>query len=64
MELNRSLFSAVLRKLPDSAWSRKGTHNERGSFTVGGYLEHVAHHLEHHIKFIHAKREKMGKEMW
>jgi len=21
-------------------------------------------HLDHHMKFIHAKRIKMGKEMW
>ena len=61
---NRELFAHVLRQLADSAWSRKGTHNERGEITVGGYLKSVVDHLEHHIHFIHLKRAKMGKEMW
>jgi hypothetical protein len=64
VEANRRQFARVLRKLPDSAWSRKGTHNERGEVTVGSYLKSVVDHLEHHIKFIHAKRAHWGKEMW
>jgi hypothetical protein len=64
VDMNRKLFAGVLRKLPESAWSRKGTHNERGAMTVGGYLDAVVKHLDHHIHFIHAKRAKMGKEMW
>jgi hypothetical protein len=57
-------FAKVLRKLPDEAFARKGTHNERGPVTLGGYLESTVKHMEHHLKFIHAKRAAMGKEMW
>jgi uncharacterized damage-inducible protein DinB len=57
-------FARVLRKLPDSAFERKGTHNERGPVTLGEYLQHMVKHMEHHLKFIHAKRAAMGKEMW
>ena len=64
IDANRKLFASVLRKLPTSAWERKGTHNERGTITVGGYLKSTVDHLEHHIGFIHKKRAKMGKEMW
>jgi hypothetical protein len=64
LDANRKLFTTVLRKLPEKAWSRKGTHNERGELTVGGYLKSTMDHLEHHINFIHKKRAKMGKEMW
>ena len=64
VDAHRKLFAKVLRKLPDSAWARKGTHNERGAITVGGYLKSTVDHLEHHIKFIHAKRAHWGKEMW
>lgn len=60
----RKLFAVVLRRLPKDAWNRKGTHSERGELSVGGYLKAAADHLEHHIKFIHAKRAWMGKEMW
>ncbi|HYO11294.1 MAG TPA: DinB family protein [Tepidisphaeraceae bacterium] len=64
VDANRKLLAGVLRKLPENAFARKGTHNERGELTVGGYLKSVVDHLEHHIRFIHAKRAKMGKEMW
>jgi hypothetical protein len=64
LDANRKLFTTVLRKLPEKAFERKGTHNERGTLTVGGYLKSTVDHLEHHITFIHKKRAKMGKEMW
>ena len=64
VDLNRKLFVNVLRKLPEAALSRKGNHNERGVITVGKYLQSTVDHLEHHLKFIHAKRANMGKEMW
>jgi len=64
LDANRKLFTIVLRKLPAKAWERKGTHNERGTLTVAGYLKSTVDHLEHHINFIHKKRAKMGKEMW
>jgi DinB superfamily len=60
----RKAFARVLRKLPDAAFARAGTHNERGRITVGSYLQAVVDHLEHHVKFIHDKRAHMGKEMW
>jgi hypothetical protein len=53
-----------LRKVPDAALQRKGTHNERGVVTAGKYIQSTVEHLEHHLKFIHAKRANMGKEMW
>jgi hypothetical protein len=64
LDLNRKLFVSVLRTLPASAWDRKGTHNERGAITVGGYLKSTVDHLDHHLNFIHKKRAHMGKEMW
>lgn len=64
LDANRKLFARVLAKLPDSAWARPGTHNERGPLTVGTYLQSTVDHLEHHLKFVHAKRAFMGKEMW
>src|SRR5258705_13360836 len=34
VDLNRKQFTNVLRRLPDSALQRKGTHNERGVLTA------------------------------
>ena len=63
-ELNRKLFAAVLRKLSPGAFNRTGNHVERGTVTLRQSLQFMIEHLDHHLKFIHAKRAKMGKEMW
>jgi predicted metallo-beta-lactamase superfamily hydrolase len=64
VELTRRQLAIVLRKLPDSAFQRSGTHNQAGKKTLADLIQTAADHLEHHVKFIHAKRAKMGKEMW
>src|SRR5436309_13646995 len=61
---NRKMFARVLRKLPDSAFDRKGTHNERGVVTLGQQVKGYIQHLDHHLKFLIDKREKLGKMMW
>lgn len=63
-ELNRRNFARVLKKLPDAAFNRIGTHNERGPLTLAAMLETTVNHLKHHMEFIVSKREKLGKMMW
>jgi uncharacterized damage-inducible protein DinB len=64
LDLSFKNFARVLRKLPDSAFTRGGTHNERGPMKAGEYLQYMIAHTDRHLKFIHAKRAAMGKEMW
>ena len=64
IDKTRQQLARILRKLPSQALSRTGMHNERGQLTVGKYIQSTIDHLEHHLKFIHAKRANMGKEMW
>jgi hypothetical protein len=63
-ELNRRNFARVLKKLPDAAFDRVGTHNERGAVTLAVMLAGSVKHLKHHMEFIVSKREKLGKMMW
>lgn len=63
-ELNRKQMAAILRSLAPAAFDRAGTHTERGRQTLTDILTYAVNHLAHHIKFIHAKRANMGKEMW
>lgn len=63
-ELNRRQMARVLAKLPDQAFSRVGTHNERGPMKLSDLLAGAVSHLKHHLKFIVEKREKLGKMMW
>lgn len=63
-ELNRKAMVRVLRKLPDAAFERRGTHSERGPLTLAQIVRMMTGHLDHHLKFVTDKREKMGKIMW
>ncbi len=57
------MMADLLRQLPDAAFARFGTHNERGRLTleqmVTGYTEHV----DHHMTFVREKRRLMGKPL-
>jgi hypothetical protein len=50
VEQVRAWTSALLRRLPDSAWSREGTHTESGHYTAQRWLEIYAGHLEAHAR--------------
>lgn len=63
LDLNRRLFSAVLRKLPDSAFERTGQHDDLGVITLGQSVVWTIEHLDHHVKYIALKREKFGKSL-
>jgi uncharacterized damage-inducible protein DinB len=64
VELTRKQMATVLRHLPEAAFSRAGTHNQAGRKTLADLIRTTIDHLEHHVGFIHAKRARMGKEMW
>ena len=61
LDLNRKQFTKVLRKLPDSTFSRTGLHNERGSISLGESVRLMVEHIDHHLSFIFKKREKLAK---
>ncbi len=61
LTLNRRQIARVLRELPDSAFDRTGTHTDRGSMKLSEFVGFYEQHLVHHLKFIHEKREKLGK---
>jgi len=63
LDLNRRQFAKALRKLPDSAFQRTGEHNERGPITLEQSVRAMVEHLDHHVKFIRLKREKLGKPL-
>ena len=58
---NRELMAEILRRLPESAFIRAGTHNERGKMTLGELVEMYVGHLEHHMKFLRHKKQLLGK---
>ena len=50
----RANTAALLRRLPDSAWSRVGRHTESGRYSAEDWLQIYADHLENHARQIEA----------
>ena len=56
---NRQMTATILRHLPAAAWDRYGIHTESGKVSLGELLVKYTQHLEHHLKFIAAKRARL-----
>jgi len=54
VEAVRASTTALIRDLPDAAWSRRGRHTESGAYTADGWLQIYAEHLEAHARQIEA----------
>jgi hypothetical protein len=52
VEAVRANTVPLLRKLPESAWAREGTHTESGRYSVDNWLQIYADHLETHARQI------------
>jgi len=61
--LNREQTAIILRKLPEAAFSRVGTHNERGKMTLADLVKLYSWHLDHHLGFLRHKRQLLGKPL-
>ena len=60
VERTRSQFARILRKVPEAALQRAGTHTERGRCTLEQLLTGIIEHIPHHVSFIREKRRAMG----
>lgn len=55
LALRRST-SALLRQMPETAWSQKGIHEERGELSLAEIVEGAAEHIENHAEQINSIR--------
>jgi hypothetical protein len=61
LRLARRQWARVLRLLPDEAFERTGRHSSEGVKRLGTMVGAYVEHLEHHVRFIQAKRKALGK---
>jgi hypothetical protein len=61
LEAVHAWTTALIRSLPDSAWSRTGTHTESGHYTAEQWLQIYAGHLEAHARQIARNVEAFEK---
>jgi uncharacterized damage-inducible protein DinB len=62
-EINRRQFARVLRKLPDEAFQRAGTHNRKGRVTVAEMLASYVRHIDEHLEYVRGKRANLDKPL-
>jgi hypothetical protein len=56
----RAHTSALLRRLPDAAWERRGRHTESGAYGAEDWLTIYAEHLEGHARQIEGNLAAWG----
>lgn len=57
---NRRWMSRVLRGCSDADFARYGEHPVLGKRTLAELLAFVVGHLDHHLRFLYAKRANLG----
>jgi uncharacterized damage-inducible protein DinB len=57
---NRRRMARILRKCTDADFARSGRHTEAGPQTLAEVLAYITNHLDHHLKFLYAKRANLG----
>jgi hypothetical protein len=60
VENTRKQLARILRQVPDAAFQRIGSHNERGPISLEKWLTIATNHIPHHVNFILEKRRAMG----
>ncbi|MGD0461353.1 MAG: DinB family protein [Tepidisphaeraceae bacterium] len=63
LDLNRRQLASILRKLSDSAFARTAQHQDLGVITLEQSFQWTAEHLDHHMRYIALKRDKLGKPL-
>ncbi len=60
VEAVRGNTAPILRRLPDEAWMKEGSHTESGRYTAADWLRIYSEHLEEHIEQINRTVEAWG----
>ena len=60
IETCRGHVTRILKTLSDADLVRKGIHTEAGPLTLEQLLGRIINHIQHHVKFIHEKRQALG----
>ena len=57
---NRHWMTRILRNGSEADLARVGIHAEHGPLSLAEIVTRIAHHVDHHLKFLYAKRANLG----
>lgn len=57
---NRRWIHRILARCSEAEFARAGRHTERGRMTLAELIVYVTNHLDHHLRFVYAKRANLG----
>jgi uncharacterized damage-inducible protein DinB len=57
---NRRWMTQILRRCTEGDFARAGQHTEAGRQTLAELVAKVTNHLDHHLRFLYAKRANLG----
>jgi hypothetical protein len=57
---NRKWMTPILRRCSETDFHRTGQHTDKGRMTLAELLAYVTNHLDHHLRFLYAKRATLG----
>jgi uncharacterized damage-inducible protein DinB len=57
---NRKWMTRILKVQDEAGFARAGQHTGKGRQTLTEVLVYATNHLDHHLKFLYAKRAKLG----
>lgn len=61
---NRHWMSHILRRCTPADFARVGIHTENGRETLAEIVVKYCNHLDHHLKYLYAKRGKLGLSIY
>jgi hypothetical protein len=61
IRLTRRQTVRILRSIGELEFERVGVHSVRGRMSLRNVISAANGHLDHHLKFVREKREKLGK---
>lgn len=61
---NRRWIARILRSLPEADFARAGNHTVKGRMTLAELVRTYVGHLDHHLKFLYAKRGNLGTAIY
>lgn len=61
---NRQWMTHILKRCDEADFSRAGIHSETGRVTLAGLVAKYVGHVDHHLRFLYAKRSNLGVSVY